>query len=85
MCGVGGEWIVAWARVWRGGVVLHMCVLSVRILCVDGRSRYLYIALGGYMGIIGAPSAKSCCTLLISTSYHAFVYSRYHKSRLICV
>ena len=30
--------------VWRGGVVLCLCELWVRIICVDGRSRYLYIA-----------------------------------------
>ena len=29
-----------------GGVVLCLCELRVRILCVDGRSRYLYIVLG---------------------------------------
>ena len=30
-------------------LVLCLCELRVRILCVDGRSRYLYIVLGGYL------------------------------------
>ena len=38
-------------------------------VCVDGRSRYLYIVLGGYLLILGAPSGQSCCTLSISASY----------------
>ena len=25
--GVGGEWVGDWTRVWRGGVVLCICVL----------------------------------------------------------
>ena len=37
--------------VWRGGVVLCLCELGVWILCVDGRSRYLCIVLGGYLRI----------------------------------
>ena len=57
--GVGGDgvigqvWVVCvcngqgdWTRVWQGGVVSCLCELSVRIICVDGRSRYLYIVLG---------------------------------------
>ena len=51
VCGVGGEWVGAWTRVWRGGVVLCLCEVRVWILCVDGRSRYLCIALGGYLRI----------------------------------
>ena len=43
-------------------------------VCVDGRSRYLYIVLWGYLRI-----------LWISASYHVFVYGRYRKSRLVCV
>ena len=58
----------AWARVWEGGVVLCLCVLFEWILCVDGRSRYLYIVLGGYLRILDAPSVQSCCTLSISAS-----------------
>ena len=27
MGGVGGEWVGAWTRVWRGGVVLCLCDL----------------------------------------------------------
>ena len=41
-CGdVGVAWIGAWARVWKGG----WCY--VWIICVDGRSMYLYIVQGG--------------------------------------
>ena len=31
----------------------------VWILCVDGRSRYLYIVLGGYLRILGAHSVQN--------------------------
>ena len=47
--------------------------VCVWIICVDGRSRYLYIVLGGYLRIISAPSVQSCCTLSISASYRIFV------------
>ena len=76
---------MAWARVWRGGLVLCLCEMRVWIYCVDCRSRYLCIVLGGYLRIIGAPIVKSCFTLSISASYHVFVYGRYRKSRLVCV
>ena len=39
VCDVGGEWVVSWARVWKGGVVLCMCESWVDSLCrwqVDG-------------------------------------------------
>ena len=52
--GVGGvvrEWVVAWSRVWRGGVVLCLCELRVWIICADDRSSYLCIVLGGYLRI----------------------------------
>ena len=49
--GVCGEWVGAWTRVGSGGVVLCLCEVSVWILCVDGRSRYLCIVLGGYLHI----------------------------------
>ena len=75
--GVGGEGLGPES----GGVVLCM---RVRILCVAGRSRYLYIVLGGYLCIFGAPSVQSCYTLWISASYRVFVYGRYCKSRLVC-
>ena len=65
---VGGEWVGAWTRVWRCGVVLYLCELLVCILCVDSRSRYMYIVLGGYLRILGASSVQSCCTLCISAS-----------------
>ena len=45
--GVGGEWVVVWTRVWRGGLVLCLCELWVRILCVDDRFMYLYNVLVG--------------------------------------
>ena len=38
-------------RVCIGGMVLCLCELLVWILCVDGRSRYLCIVLGGYLRI----------------------------------
>ena len=47
--------------VWCGRVVLCLCEVRVRIICVDGRSRYLCIMLGGYLRIRGAPSVQSCC------------------------
>ena len=66
--GVGESRWAAWANVWEGGVVLCLCVLLVWILYVDGRSRYLYIVLGGFLLILGAPSVQSCCTLSIFAS-----------------
>ena len=38
-------------RVWRGVVVLCLCVMCVWILCVNGRSMYLCIVFGGYLHI----------------------------------
>ena len=35
----------------KGWVVLCLCEMWVHILYVDGRSRYRYIVLGGYLGI----------------------------------
>ena len=52
------------------------------ILCVDGRSSYMYIVLNGYLHILGEPSVQRCCTLSISASYRVFVYGRYSKSRI---
>ena len=53
-----------------GGVLdvfgLRWCY--VWILCVSGRSRYLYIVLGGYLCISDAHSVQSCCTVSISAS-----------------
>ena len=54
-------------------------------LCVDDKSRNLYIVVGGYLRILGAPSVQSCCTISIYASYGVFVYGRYRKSRLGCV
>ena len=45
MDGVGGTW----TRVWKGGVMLCQCELRVRIVCIDGRFRYLYFVIGGYL------------------------------------
>ena len=42
----------AWARAWDGGVVLWLCVLWDLIICLDGRSRYLYIVLGGHRPLL---------------------------------
>ena len=56
--GVGGEWVM-WC---------YVCVCCEWIICVDCRSRYLYIVLCGFLRILGAPSVQSCCTLSISSS-----------------
>ena len=61
---------MAWTRVGSGGVVLCLCEVCVWILCVDGRSRFLYIVLGRYMCILGLPIVQSCYALSISAAYH---------------
>ena len=66
--GVGGSGWLACTMVCDGGVVLCLCVLSVWIHCVYGRSRYLYIVLVGSLRILVARSVQSCCTLSISAS-----------------
>ena len=66
--GVCGEYVGGLYQGLEVWVVLSLCELCVRILCVNDRSRYLYIVLGGYMRILGAPSVQSCCPLWISTS-----------------
>ena len=49
--GVGGEWFGSLCYgLGRWGGVMSVCVV-VWIFCVDGRSRYLYIVIGGYMRI----------------------------------
>ena len=81
--GVCRKWVGCLYQCLEGwGGVMSVCV---RILCVYGRSRYLYTVLGGYLRILGAPSVQSCCTLSTSASNHVFVYGRYSKSRLVCV
>ena len=55
-------WVVLGGGEWMGGLGDGL------ILCVDGRSRYLYIVLDGYRCILGAPSVPSCFTLSISAS-----------------
>ena len=63
-----------------------MCLCESGFSCVDGRSRYLYIGLGGYLGILGAHSVQFCFTLWTSASYRVFVYGRYRKARpVLCV
>ena len=54
-------------------------------VCVDGRSRYLYIVLGGYLCIFGVPIVQSYCTLSIYVSFRVFICGRYRKSRVVCV
>ena len=64
----GAEWVGGMGQCLGGwGVVICVCVLRVWIICVDGKSRYLYIVLGGFLRILCAPSVQSCCTLSIST------------------
>ena len=60
------EW--CWGRVGGrlGSGMVGCCYVC--ILCVDGRSRYLYIVLGGFLRILGAHSVQSWCTLSISAS-----------------
>ena len=65
--------------------MLCLCELPFRIICVDSRSRYLYIVLGGYLRNLGAHSVQSSCTLWIYASYSVFVYGIYSKSRIVCV
>ena len=60
---------MAWARAMALEVgVKSVVFVVIWILWVDGRSRYLYIVLGGYLRILGTPSVQSCCTLSISAS-----------------
>ena len=49
--GVGGEWEGGLDQGLEGWVVLCLCEVRVWIICVDGRSRYLCIVLGGYLRI----------------------------------
>ena len=62
--GIGGKWVggLGQGMGWWG-VVMSVCGVSV-----DGRCKYLYIVLGGFLRIFGAPSVQSCCTLSISAS-----------------
>ena len=79
--GVRGEWVGGLGLGgWCGAI--YVCVVS---LCVYRRSIYLYIVLGGFLRILGAPSVLSCCTLLISASQLICVCGRYRKSGHVCV
>ena len=61
VAGVGEKWV--------GGLVQGLGEWGgIMLVCVDGRSMYLYIMLGGFLHILGAPSVQSCCTLSISAS-----------------
>ena len=74
--GVGEGWVVVLVQglEWGGVVVLWLFMWWVWIPCVDGRLRYLYIVLSGYLRILGAPSVQSCCTLSISTLPTVYLY-----------
>ena len=76
MCLAWGRWDVCGKRIGFGlyqfcrksgwlGQGLGLCVWS---LCVDGRSRYLYIVLDVFRHNLGAPSVQLCCPLWISAS-----------------
>ena len=65
--GVGGSGWAAWLGYGGFAGVMSECVVSLNS-CVYGRSRCLYIVLGGYLRILGAPIVQSCCTLPISAS-----------------
>ena len=47
-------WVLSRLGPGSGGVVLCLCEMWVWILCVDGRSRYLCNALGGYLLLLFA-------------------------------
>ena len=79
---VGGEWVGWLGQGLEGWVLLCLCELWVYIVCVDGKPRYLYIGIGGYLRILGAPSVQSYCTLSMSASYRVFACGRYRKYRL---
>ena len=57
--GVGGEWVGGLDQRLDGWVVLCLCELCVRIICIYGRSRYLYIVLGRYLHILSAHNVQS--------------------------
>ena len=67
-----GRVSVFWLRWYRWGVGMGLGQGSGGVgwcyVCVYGRSRYLYIVLGGYLRILGAHSVQFCCTLWISAS-----------------
>ena len=67
-----GSGEVEWCYVWES------CESG---FCVDGRSRYLYIVLGGYLRILVHPVFNP----VAPRGYRVFVYGRYRKSRLVCV
>ena len=51
----------------------YVCVsCESGFFCVDDKSRYLHIVLGGYLRFLVSPSVQSCCTISISASYHVF-------------
>ena len=54
------------------------------ITCVDDRSMYLYIVLGGYLCFLGTPSVQSGCTLSISASYLLWQISQIQTSVCYC-
>ena len=84
--GDGGEWAGGVSQGQGLGWWCYICVCCESgFFCADGRSRYLYVALIGYLRILGAPSVQYCCTLSISASYRLFAYGRYRKSRLVRV
>ena len=72
--GVGGEWVGGLDQGLEGWGSVMSRVSCEWILCVDGRTRYLYIVFVGYMHIIDAPSVQSCCISWIFASYRVFVY-----------
>ena len=77
VCGVGVK--IESVRV---GGVMSVWVVSLDFLCVDGKSRYLYIVINGYLRILCTPSDQSCCTLSIFVSIQ--IGSLYNKSN-VCV
>ena len=67
--GVGGDWV--WLG--TGCRIVGWCFICAScesgLFVYKAGPRYMYIVLGGYLRILGAPNVKSCCTLSISASY----------------
>ena len=69
--GVGEEWGVDMG-IGTGPGIVGWCYIYIYVHCesgfyVDSRFMYLYIVLGNYLRISGAPNVQSCCTLSISS------------------
>ena len=66
-------------------MVFCRCELRVRISCVDGRSRYMYAVVSGYLRILDSLSVQFCCTLSISSSNRVFFMADIDIQTCLCV